>query len=596
MTPIPFRIAAALALGALLTACERPAPESAQPDAAPAARSSGPESPSTDAPGADPSAAVAESAYDVPPVPGEGFDTERFVADMKTLASDAFEGRAPGSRGERLTVDLLVERFAEVGLEPGFGASYLQPVPMVELTNQSRTPITIERADGTFELTYPEQMIIGTRRLGTASQGIEDSELVFVGYGIVAPEYDWNDYAGIDVDGKTVVMLVNDPGYADPDSGLFNGRAMTYYGRWTYKYEEAARQGAAAALIVHQTEPASYPWEVVTNSWSGPQFELAARGDAPIMALEGWVTVDAARDLFGRAGLDFDETAAAAARPDFDAIDLGARATASVRNSVREGVSYNVAARLPGSEAPDETVVYMAHWDHLGRNMAVPGSAGIFNGAIDNASGTAALLEIGRLHAAAGRPRRSLLFLAVTLEEYGLLGSRHYVNRPVVPAARTVAAINMDAFNYMAGPTEDMVAIGYGSSELEDILAATLAESNRILVEEPTPEAGFYYRSDHFNFARAGIPSLYAKSGVQHVEHGADHVLAIERDYRDNRYHKPADAFDPDWDFRGAAQDAAVLYRVGRYLAESEAWPNWYEGNEFRALRDDQRRSEDRRD
>ena len=268
---------------------------------------------------------------------------------------------------------------------------------------------------------------------------------------------------------------------------------------------------------------------------------------------------------------------------------LEAAVTARVRNSTREGTSYNVAGRLTGSESPNEAVVYMAHWDHLGRNMALPGSAGIFNGAIDNASGTAAMLELGRMHVDAGTPDRSLLFLAVTLEEYGLLGSRHYVNEPAFAPENTVAAINLDAFNFMAGPTEDMVVIGYGSSELEDILAATLAEADRTITEEPTPEAGYYYRSDHFNFARAGIPSLYAKSGIQHVEHGSEYVLEIQREYRENRYHKPADTFDPEWDFGGVKQDATALWRVGRYLAESEAWPNWYEGNEFRAIRDRQR-------
>jgi Zn-dependent M28 family amino/carboxypeptidase len=579
--PSIIRASAALALMALVAACDRPAS-----DAGTAAEETATADPQA---GSGASTEAVESTHEIPPVPEPGFDTQRFVADMRTLASDEFEGRAPGSRGERLTVDHLVEEFARAGLQPGFGDSFLQPVPMVELTNQSRSDIEIAGAGDAMTLSYPDDMIIGSRRLGPGPHAVEGSELVFVGYGIVAPEYDWNDYAGLDVEGKTVVMLVNDPGFANPDSGLFNGRAMTYYGRWTYKYEEAARQGAAAALIVHQTEPASYPWEVVTNSWSGPQFELAARGDAPVMALEGWITVDAARELFARAGLDFSEQEAAAAEPGFEPVTLNGRATASVRNSAREGLSYNVAARLPGTESPDETVVYMAHWDHLGRNLGMSGSAGIFNGAIDNASGTAALLELARLHAAAGEPDRTMLFLAVTLEEYGLLGSRHYVNEPVAPAAQTVAAINMDAFNYMAGPTRDMVVIGYGSSELEDVLAATLEDSGRRVVEEPTPEAGFYYRSDHFNFARAGIPSLYAKSGVEHVELGADHVSAIERDYRDNRYHKPGDEFDPDWDFRGAAQDAEALYRVGRYLAESDAWPNWYEGNEFRALRDRQR-------
>jgi len=567
-----FPALAAFAGVLFISGCDRPEPVAPEPE-----------------PTAPEPAVEESSGYAIPALPAPGFDLERYSRDLQTLASDEFEGRAPGSRGERLTVNYLVEQLADAGLQPGFGDSYLQSVPMVELTNQERSAISVAQGDDSFELTYPDQMIIGSRRLGTDFHGIEDSELVFVGYGVVAPEYEWNDYAGLDVEGKTVVILVNDPGFAAPDSGFFNGRAMTYYGRWTYKYEEAARQGAAAALIVHETEPASYPWEVVTNSWSGPQFELAARGDEPVMALEGWITVDTARDLFSRAGLDYETQKERAASPDFDAVGLDAQVTARVRNSVREGKSYNVAGRLPGTDRPEEAVVYMAHWDHLGRNMALPGSAGIFNGAIDNASGTAVVLELARMNARVGPAERTGMFLLVTLEEYGLLGSRHYVNDPAFPPQDTVAAINLDAFSFMAGPTEDMVVIGFGSSELEDVLAATLEESDRYIVEEPTPEAGYYYRSDHFNFARGGIPSLYAKSGVEHVDLGSDHVLAIERDFRDRRYHKPADVFDPEWDLRGIAVDASALYRVGRFLGESEAWPNWYEGNEFRAIRDSQR-------
>ncbi|MDT8438083.1 MAG: M28 family peptidase [Wenzhouxiangellaceae bacterium] len=517
------------------------------------------------------------------------FSQERFATDLKTLAADEFEGRAPGSRGERLTVDYLVAELAAAGLEPGFGDSYLQPVPMVELVNEERSSIALNQAGESLQLGYPEQMIIGSRRLGAGPHGVEESELVFVGYGVVAPEYDWNDYAGLDVAGKTVVILVNDPGFARPDAGRFNGRAMTYYGRWTYKYEEAARQGAAAALIVHETEPASYPWEVVINSWSGPQFELAERGDAPVMALEGWITVDTARDLFARAGLDYAQQKARAAEPGFAAVALDGTVTASVRNRERRASSYNVAGLLPGSARPDEAVVYMAHWDHLGRNLALPGTAGIFNGAIDNASGTAAVLEIARMSAAAGPAERSQLFLAVTLEEYGLLGSRHYVNDPAFPPQQTAAVVNLDAFNFMVGPTEDMVVIGIGSSELEPLLETVLAEQGRRIEPEPTPEAGFYYRSDHFNFARAGIPALYAKSGTTHVELGREHVQAIERDYRDSRYHKPGDVVNPDWDYSGVAADAAALYRVGRSVADSGWWPNWNPGNEFRAIRDRQR-------
>jgi Zn-dependent M28 family amino/carboxypeptidase len=579
MNRIPT-LAALAVLALTLTACDRGAGPEPEPQA-------------VDTPEAaveEPMAETTEAAgIELPEPPASGFETERFVEDLRTLSSDEFEGRAPGSRGERLTVDYLVDQFSKAGLAPGYGDSYLQPVPMVELTNQARSSLVVEGLGETYELTYPEDMIIGSRRLGTDPHGVADSELVFVGYGVVAPEYGWNDYEGLDVTGKTVVILVNDPGYANPEGELFNGRAMTYYGRWTYKYEEAARQGAAAALIVHETEPASYPWEVVTNSWSGPQFELAERGDDPVMALEGWITVDAARDLFERADLDYDEQKARAKEPGFTAVPLGGSVAGEVRNAERQGVSYNVLAKLEGTERPEETVVYMAHWDHLGRNMGLPGSAGIFNGAIDNASGTAAIVELARMHAEAGAPERSLLFLAVTLEEYGLLGSRHYVNDPIVPPAQHVAAINMDAVNFMAGPTEDMVVIGIGSSELEPILEAALEQEGRYAVPEPTPEAGFYYRSDHFNFARGGIPALYAKSGFTHVEEDADHVLAIERDYRDNRYHKVGDVFDPDWDFRGVADDATVLYRVGRYLAEGDGWPNWYEGNEFRSIRDRQR-------
>ncbi len=538
------------------------------------------------------SAVVERPAVDaggLPEVPAIGIDTERYAVHLARLASDEFEGRAPGTRGERLTLNYLVREFAELGLAPGYGDSYLQPVPMVEMTNEARSELVIEGQGESFELTYPEQMIIGSRRLGNTPHGVESSELVFVGYGIVAPEYEWNDYAGLDVAGKTVVMLVNDPGYATGDPDLFNGNAMTYYGRWTYKYEEAARQGAAAALIVHETEPASYGWEVVINSWSGAQFELGEAGNDPVMALEGWITVDAARDLFARADLDFDSEKGRAESNAFTAVSLGGQATASVRNSVREGMSYNVLAAIPGTTRPDEAVVYLGHWDHLGRNLAIPGSAGIYNGAVDNASGTAALLEIARLYQQAGQPERTVLFLAVTLEEYGLLGSRYYVNNPVFPAGQTAAAINMDAMT-LIGPTDDVVVVGFGSSELEEILARAVSAQGREVVREPTPEAGFFYRSDHFNFARAGIPALYAKGGVVHSEKGREYGLAQAQDYRANQYHKPADEFNPDWDLRGVAQDLELLYVVGREVADGDQWPNWYPGNEFRAIREADRK------
>jgi len=489
-------------------------------------------------------------------------------------------------------LDYLTEQFSAMGFAPGYegedGPTYLQPVPMVEITNQSRTAMSLIHNDETWDFTYPEEMIIGSRRLGDQAHGVTDSEVVFVGYGVVAPEYNWNDYEGIDVTGKTVVILVNDPGFATQDPELFNGRAMTYYGRWTYKYEEAARQGAAAAIIVHDTAPASYPWEVVINSWSGAQFELASDSDAVVSALEGWITIDAARTLFAKSGLDFDALHDAARSVDFEAVSLNTTMTAEVTNSIRRGISYNFVAKMEGSTRPDEAIVYMAHWDHLGRTLQVSGSAGIYNGAIDNASGTAGLMEIARMFAEAGTPERTVLFLAVTLEEYGLLGSRYYANNPVIPTNQTVAAINMDALS-LVGPTEDVVVVGFGSSELENILDRAIIVQGRKMVPEPTPEGGFYYRSDHFNFARVGVPALYAKGGIRHREFGEDFGIAWNADYRDIRYHKTADEFDPDWDFRGVIEDLELLYVVGRYLSENDQWPEWYEGNEFKSIRDQDR-------
>lgn len=525
---------------------------------------------------------------ELPTVPEPGLEPERFAEHVATLASDEFQGRAPGTRGGRMTIDYLVREFSEMGLSPGYGDSYLQPVPMNELTNAERSDIRVEVGGEEKIYSYPEDMVINSRRLGTEPQSIEDSEIVFVGYGVVAPEYDWNDYAGLDVEGKTVVILVNDPGFASGDENLFNGREMTYYGRWTYKYEEAARQGAAAALVVHETEPASYPWEVVINSWSGAEFVLASDEDEPRVALEGWLTVDAARDLFERAGQDYDALKESARQPGFEAVSLGATANAAVRNSMRSGTSYNVLALLPGEERPDEAVLYMAHWDHLGRNMAISGSEGIYNGAVDNASGTAGLIELARSHVRAGAADRSVLFAAVTLEEYGLLGSRHYANDPVFEPGKTVAGINMDALTVL-GPTHDVTVVGYGASELEEILADAAERQGRHIEQEPSPEAGYYYRSDHFNLAKIGIPALYAKGGVDHRERGREYGLEWQAEYRAERYHKPADTWSEDWDLRGVVEDLELYYVVGRYLAESDVWPEWYEGNEFKAIREESR-------
>lgn len=510
---------------------------------------------------------------------------EDFARHVETLASDEFEGRLPASAGEQKTIEYLTAQFARIGLQPTVGESYLQPVSLVGITARPDASLEISRSGETLDLEYRQDMVIGTRRVMQTAD-IVDSELVFVGYGVVAPEYDWNDYAGLDMTGKTAVILVNDPGFATGDNGLFRGRTMTYYGRWTYKYAEAARQGASGALIIHETDAAGYGWDVVANSWSGTQFHLTSEdGDAPKIPIEGWLTGESAEAVFNLAGQDLAALRQAAAARDFEPVALGANASAGVVNDLKESTSYNVVGWLPGSQRPDEILVYMAHWDHLGYDDSIAGD-GIFNGAMDNASGTAALLELAeRFAGAEPRPERSILFLALTAEEQGLLGSAHYVANPIWPLAQTVAGFNMDRLSIF-GPVHDITVIGYGSSELELYLEAAAANQDRRVTSEPTPEKGYFYRSDHFNFAKQGVPVLYIRGGVDHVEHGEEYGMRQHADYVTYRYHTPADEFDPDWDFRGTVQDIELLYTIGRRLASETVFPNWNLGNEFRAIRD----------
>jgi Zn-dependent M28 family amino/carboxypeptidase len=414
---------------------------------------------------------------------------------------------------------------------------------------------------------------------------LDDSPIVFAGYGIVAPEYGWDDYDGLNVSGRTVVVLVNDPGYATGDPQLFNGRAMTYYGRWTYKYEEAARQGAAAVLVVHQTGPAGYPWEVVRTGWSGPQYLLAESGGDPLVAVEGWISEETARTVFAQARLDFDARAAQAATREFEPYELGLRISLTVRNRIDRSTSRNVIARLPGSDRPDETVIYTAHWDHLGVDPGATGD-GIYNGARDNATGTAGLLEIAEAFVTLGRtPARSVVFLAVTAEEQGLLGSKYYAAHPVYPLNRTVAVINMDGLNIW-GPTHDITVIGHGMSELDDVLQAAAANAGRVIAPDPEPEKGMYYRSDHFEFAKLGVPSINVHPGVQNIEHGEEWARARRAEYTSEDYHKPSDEYDASWNLAGAAADLRLLLAVGHSLATGDAWPNWRLGTEFRSVRD----------
>lgn len=538
-------------------------------------------------------AAVAEpQAAAAPPVSLDNVrpvtDTERMMAEIAELSSDAYGGRSPMSKGERLTLEFIESRFRDLGLQPLFGDSYLQPVDLVSIEADPATVQMTFHLDGKDRLVrYQEEMVAGTMRAVPESR-VEASEIVFVGYGIVAPEYGWNDYADVDVRGKTVLILINDPGFATQDPALFKGNAMTYYGRWSYKYEEAARQSAAAAVIIHDTAPAAYGWEVVRNSWTGPQFHLHRDNDnmdrAPI---ESWVQRNVAEEVVAAAGLDLAALEQQALSPEFKAVALGSTLDASVQNRVIRNQSYNVGAMLPGSARPDELFIYTAHWDHIGTDPEVAeGEDGIYNGAVDNASGISALLELARSFAALPRaPERSVAFLAVTAEESGLLGSAQYANDPPVPMSRTVAGINIDAM-HVYGPTNDVVVVGYGSSELEDILREKAAAQERVVEPEEHPERGSYYRSDHFNFARKGVPMLYAESGSDHRELGPDYIEAKSKEYLEKRYHTALDEITPDWDLRGAVQDIELYFAIGLDVADSDAWPQWYEGNEFRAVRE----------
>ena len=517
--------------------------------------------------------------------------SEQTLKDVtKELSSDAYEGRAPGTAGEEKTVAYLAKRFAAAGLKPGNKGSWYQDVPLAEITAQNVSPLVFRGAGEPISLQYGPQMVVGSYRLAPRSQ-VKDSPVVFVGYGINAPEKGWNDYAGTDVRGKTVLILVNDPDWETPTlTGPFNGRAMTYYGRWTYKFEEAARQGAAAAIIVHQTAPAAYGWNVVQSSWTGAQQVAdAADGHADQSAAIGWMQVDQAQRLFAREGLDFDAMSAAAKRKGFRATALrGVTASVSFDNAIRRHRSRNVIGVLPGATRPDDYVLYSAHWDHLGRCEAAPDGDDICNGAIDNATGTAALVALAEANAKAGATARSQVFLAVTGEESGLLGSEYYAANPVYPLAQTVGGVNMDALS-MAGPARNVVVIGKGKSELDRYLDAALAAEGRTATAEPTPEKGFYYRSDHFSFAKRGVPMIYFEGGDDLVAGGKAAGAAAAKDYEEHRYHGPKDEYDPNWNWAGAVSDIRLYYSLGRALAGSDAWPNWMPADEFRAIRDQSR-------
>ena len=520
-----------------------------------------------------------------------GIDAGDFAEMVKTLSSDAFEGRGPGTAGDDKTVAYIQAQMQRIGLQPGNHGEWFQTVPMVETTTAPGTTLAIEAGGKPHVLKMGEDMVVGTRS-GQREVKIDGSELVFVGYGVNAPEQHWNDYAGLDVKGKTVVVLVNDPGFHAGDASLFEGKRMTYYGRWTYKFEEAARQGAAAALIVHDTPGASYGWDVVKNSWSGAQYDLPPSADpAPRLPAQGWITGEQAKSLFADAGLDLDALRAAANKRGFKAVPMQAKLSLDLKSTIAEKSSRNVVGLLPGTTRPDEAIVYMAHWDHLGKHDEEQNAEGtadvIYNGAVDNATGTAGILEIADAFAhQAPKPERSVLFVAVTLEESGLLGSAYYAAHPAIPLDHTVAVVNIDAMG-VAGRTRDVTVVGMGSSQLEDLLKPVLDAQGRTMHSEAHPEAGGYFRSDHFSFAKAGVPALYMDAGDDLVDGGTAAGEAAAKDYGLNRYHAPGDEYDPaTWKLDGTMQDLEAEYAVGRELAGSTQWPDWYEGNAFKALRD----------
>lgn len=527
--------------------------------------------------------------------PVDLMETEGLLQRISTLASDEFGGRAPMSEGERLTLDYLETQFREMGLEPMFGDSYRQPVPLVAIEATSDLTLGVANADGEKLLSYangPESAVWTTRVV--EETGLENSELVWAGYGIIAPEYDWNDYAGLDVTGKTVIVLVNDPGYATKNPELFNGNAMTYYGRWTYKYEEAARQGAAGLLIVHETGAAAYGWNVIEDGRKGPQFHLASDNDnMHRVQVEGWLQHAVAEEILASAGQDLATLEARAAKGSITPIALGLNASVSIQNSITFAESYNVGAVRKGSDAADELFIYMAHWDHLGTTPHEEGEEGdfIYNGAADNASGTAGLLEVAEAWAnTPAPPRRTVGFLAVTAEESGLLGSQAYAAKPQYPMNKTVGGINMDGLNFK-GKMSDIVVVGYGGSEMEEILADVARESGRTVTPEANPEKGSYYRSDHFNFAKNGVPILYAGGGTVDRERGAEYVKQRNAEYIRERYHAPGDEIQDDWDLDAAIEDLRIYYAIGNRVAYSDVWPEWYAGNEFRAIRKTSRSS-----
>ena len=534
---------------------------------------------------------AAAAPTDAPPHPETtgSLNTADLNARIRAIADDRFEGRGPGTPGGERAAQWIADEMKRIGLKPGSNGSYFQTVPSVTITmDPAKSSLSIAGPDGEDRLVFAEEAVWWTPQYQQEDVRIERAPLVFAGYGVVAPEENWNDYAGLDVKGKVVVVLINDPGFLTNDAMLFKGRTMTYYGRWTYKFEEAARQGAAGVIIVHETEPAAYGWQVVRNSNSGGLSYLDGSDmNTSMIPLRAWITHESAQALFRRAGLDYDELKLAANRRGFKAMPLGQlTVSASMHSTVSRITTRNIVGVVEGRTRPGEYLLYTAHWDHLGRKPDLPGPDKIYNGAIDNGIGVSSILEIAEAFVQSDTPpERSVAFLCWTLEEQGLLGSEYFAKNPLWPLKNIVAGINQDG-NLPQGGARDMVIVGSGASELEDMFADVLRSQSRVITPDPEPEKGFFYRSDHISLAKVGVPMLYPDGGFDLRVGGTAAGLAVKKRYLDTFYHQPTDEYDPGWNMSGPLDDVIVLFAFGERLANSDAWPNWREGNEFRRIRD----------
>ena len=514
------------------------------------------------------------------------FSTDSLGNHIAQLSSDDFAGRKPFTEGETKTINYLKEQFIAVGLEPGNGNSYFQEVPMVRITTEAAPSMQVTSSKGNFTLKGLDDYVIWTDKTDSAIS-LNNDEVVFAGYGVVAPEYNWNDYEGLDVKGKVVLVLVNDPGFNAGDSSLFKGKTMTYYGRWTYKFEEAAKQGAKGCLIIHNTEAASYPFKVVQNNWNTSRLRLDNRGkDEKLCDMIGWASGPTAQKLLAAAGQDSTLLTKADVRG-FKGQSLNLKLSTTMQVKTNYDKSNNVIGKITGSKYPDETIIYTAHWDHLGFGKPDETGDSIYNGALDNASATAGLLELARgFNSLKTKPERTIIFLSVTAEEQGLWGSAYYAQNPVYLVNKTVANINMDGLNWY-GKTKDIIVVGQGQSDLEDLLKEEAAKMDRVISYEIHPEAGYYYRSDHFNFAKVGIPALYTNSGIDVVGKETGFGKKMKDEYTEKNYHRPSDEYDTaTWKLDGAINDLQLLFRVGRRLAFDKNWPGWKPGSEFKTIRE----------